>query len=59
MQTEEIPGHDGGHIMHAVISAASAIDHICGAGIEWKVSSLCGVREGAEREEESECDIRK
>ena len=34
VQTEEIPGYDGEHIMHAVISAASAIDHICEDRVE-------------------------
>ena len=34
VQSEEFPGKDGEHIMHAVISAASAIDHICEDRVE-------------------------
>ena len=34
VKTDEIPGEGGEHIMHAVIGAASAIDHICGDRVE-------------------------
>ena len=60
VKTEEIPGEGGEHIMHAVIGAASAIDHICGDRVESEHAvhvELEGGREGAEKQEESECDI--
>ena len=54
MQTEEIPGYAGEHIMHAVIGAASAIDHVCGDRVEIQQSMWTrSKRGGSEGNEES------
>ena len=57
VKTEEIPGEGGEHIMHAVIGAASAIDHICGDRVESEQGvhvEFEGGREGAEKQEENQ-----